>query len=368
MLGQRTSVGLDVHARSVVACGLDRETGAVVERRLTPDHREIVGWIEGLPGPVAVTYEAGPTGFFLARALEAAGVSCQVAAPSKLIRPVGDRVKTDARDAVHLARLLHLGQVTAVAIPTAEQEAARDLVRAREDCRGDLMTARHRISKLLLRQGIVYYEGKTWTGRHELWLRKQRFDNPALQLTYDAAFDAAMTACVDRRERLEAAIIAMAATAEFTPVVRRLGCLRGVATLTAFGLAVEIGDWNRLTGRAIGAYLGLSPRSTRRGPSGSKAGSPRPVTVMPAACSSKRPGITGRRIGPGAELRRRWDLASPAARARGQAANRRLHTRWVRFDERKKRSVVANVAIARELAGWCWRWPSSTTENPPPSR
>ena len=117
MLGQRTSVGLDVHARSVVACGLDRETGAVVERRLTPDHREIVGWIEGLPGPVAVTYEAGPTGFFLARALEAAGVSCQVAAPSKLIRPVGDRVKTDARDAVHLARLLHLGQVTAVAIP-----------------------------------------------------------------------------------------------------------------------------------------------------------------------------------------------------------------------------------------------------------
>jgi transposase len=222
VLGQRTSVGLDVHARSVVACGLDRETGAVVERRLTPDHREIVGWIEGLPGPVAVTYEAGPTGFFLARALEAAGVSCQVAAPSKLIRPVGDRVKTDARDAVHLARLLHLGQVTAVTIPTAEQEAARDLVRAREDCRGDLMTARHRISKLLLRQGIVYYDGKTWTGRHELWLRKQRFDTPALQLTYDAAFDA-MTACVDRRERLEAAIEAMAADSEFTPVVQRLG-------------------------------------------------------------------------------------------------------------------------------------------------
>ena len=92
MLGQRTSVGLDVHARSVVACGLDRETGAVVERRLTPDHREIVGWIEGLPGPVAVTYEAGPTGFFLARALEAAGVSCQVAAPSKLIRQICTRV------------------------------------------------------------------------------------------------------------------------------------------------------------------------------------------------------------------------------------------------------------------------------------
>lgn len=353
MLGQRTSVGLDVHARSVVACGLDRETGAVVERRLTPDHREIVGWIEGLPGPVAVTYEAGPTGFFLARALEAAGVSCQVAAPSKLIRPVGDRVKTDARDAVHLARLLHLGQVTAVTIPTAEQEAARDLVRAREDCRGDLMTARHRISKLLLRQGIVYYDGKTWTGRHELWLRKQRFDNPALQLTYDAAFDA-MTACVDRRERLETAIEAMAADSEFTPVVQRLGCIRGIATLTAFGLATEIGDWHRLTGRTIGAYLGLVPSEYSSGDSrvqGSvtKTGNGHARRLLVEAAWHHRSPYR-----PGAMLRRRWELASPAARARGQAANRRLHQRWIDFDLRRKRSVVAYMAVARELAGWCW--------------
>ncbi len=259
MIAQRTSVGLDVHARSVVACGLDRETGEITERRLSPDHREILDWIDGLPGPVAVTYEAGPTGFGLARALETAGIVCQVAAPSKSIRPAGDRVKTDARDAAHLAWLLHLGQITAVTVPTADQEAARDLVRAREDCRGDLMTARHRISKLLLRQGIVYYDGQAWTGRHELWLRRQRFDNPALQLTYDAAFDA-MTACLDRRERLEAAIEAMAADSEFTSVVRRLGCLRGVATLTAFGLAhrdrglapVDRTDDRRLPG--VGAF------------------------------------------------------------------------------------------------------------------
>ena len=251
---QRTSVGLDVHARSVVACALDGDTGEGFERRLPPDHREVLDWIKGLPGPVAVTYEAGPTGFVLARALETAGVVCQVAAPSKLIRPAGDRVKTDSRDAAHLARLLHLGQITAVTVPSADQEAARDLVRAREDCRADLMTARHRISKLLLRQGIVYYDGGAWTGRHELWLRRQRFGNPALQLTYDAAFDA-MTACVDRRDRLEAAIEAMAADSEFTPVVRRLGCLRGVATLTAFGLATEIGDWHRLTGRTIDRLL-----------------------------------------------------------------------------------------------------------------
>jgi transposase len=120
---QRTSVGLDVHARSVVACALDGDTGEVFQRRLTPDHGEIVAWLGDLPGPVAVTYEAGPTGFGLARALAAAGIACEVAAPSKLIRPAGDRVKTDARDAAHLARLLHLGQITAVTVPTASQEA-----------------------------------------------------------------------------------------------------------------------------------------------------------------------------------------------------------------------------------------------------
>jgi len=135
---QRTSVGLDVHARSVVACGLDGDTGELFERRLTPDHGEIIDWIRALPGPVAVVYEAGPTGFGLARFLIAAGIMCLVAAPSKLQRPSGDRVKTDNRDARHLARLLHLGEVVAVAIPSVEQEAARDLVRAREDCRGDL--------------------------------------------------------------------------------------------------------------------------------------------------------------------------------------------------------------------------------------
>jgi len=222
---------------------LDGDTGEVFQRRLCPDHGEIVAWLGDLPGPVAVTYEAGPTGFGLARALTAAGILCEVAAPSKLIRPAGDRVKTDARDAAHLARLLHLGQITAVTVPPASQEAARDLVRAREDCREDLMTARHRVSKLLLRQGIVYSGGKPWTGRHEVWLRAQRFDNPALQLSYEAAFDA-MLACVDRRARLDDAITRLAADSEFTPVVHRLGCIRGIATLTAFGLAVEIGDWH----------------------------------------------------------------------------------------------------------------------------
>jgi transposase len=350
---QRTSVGLDVHARSVVACGLDGETGQLFERRLTPDHREIIDWLQSLPGPVAVVYEAGPTGFGLARFLLAASIDCVVAAPSKLQRPPGDRVKTDARDARHLARLLHLNDVAPVAIPSIEQEAARDLVRAREDCRGDLMSARHRVSKLLLRHGIVYSGGAAWTGKHELWLRAQRFETPGLQLAYDAGFDA-MLACVDRRDRLDRAIAAMAADSQFTPVVTRMGCLRGVSTLTAFGLAVEIGDWHRLTGRSIGAYVGLVPTehssgATRAQGGVTKTGNDHARRLLVEASWHHRP-----RYRPGRELRRRWEIASPGARARGQAANRRLHDRWLGFDERKKRPVVANAAIARELAGWCW--------------
>src|SRR3954451_5873220 len=135
---ERTSVGLDVHARSVAAAAIDGVTGELIQTRLTPAHDHIRDWVRRLPGPVAVAYEAGPTGFGLYRALTAAGVRCEVAAPSKLQRPSGDRVKTDARDAVHLARLLRLDEITPVSVPSLGQETARDLVRAREDARGDL--------------------------------------------------------------------------------------------------------------------------------------------------------------------------------------------------------------------------------------
>src|SRR4051794_6027523 len=162
---ERTYVGLDVHAWSMVGHGLDAVTGEVWQRRLTPDPGEILGCVSGLPGPVKVVYEAGPTGFGLARHLRGHHrVECLVAAPSKLQRPAGDRVKTDARDAAHLAWLLKLDEIVEVVVPSPTQEAARDLVRAREDVRGDLMRARHRLSKFLLRQGIVWIGGAAWTG------------------------------------------------------------------------------------------------------------------------------------------------------------------------------------------------------------
>jgi transposase len=351
---QRTSVGLDVHARSVVAASLDGVTGEVHRARLTPEYRDLMAWLDRLPGPVVVTYEAGPTGFGLARFLAGAGVECRVAAPSKLQRPAGDRVKTDARDALHLARLLHLGEVVEVAVPSVSQEAARDLVRAREDVRSDLMGARHRLSKLLLRHGIVYYGGKAWTGMHEAWLRQQRFDERGLQMAFDTAYET-VVGIVDRRGRLDAAIEEMAADSEFTAVVNRLGCLRGVATLTAFALAVEIGDWDRLSGRSIGAYLGMVPTESSSGGSRSqggitKTGNGHARRLLVEAAWHHRPRYNRGSL----PLRRRWDRADAMARTRGHAGNQRLHARWEAFDARSKEPSVANAAIARELAGWCW--------------
>jgi transposase len=173
---ESTSVGLDVHARSTVAAAIDERTGELVQRRMGSFTDEIVAWVTSMPGPVAATYEAGPTGFGLARSLRAAGVREVVAAPSKLQRPVGDRVKTDARDTVHLARLLRLGEIVEVTVPSVESESACDLVRAREDGRSDVMSAHHRVSKLLLQQSSQYSAGKAWTVAHDAWLRSQRFE------------------------------------------------------------------------------------------------------------------------------------------------------------------------------------------------
>ena len=337
-------------------CSCDGVTGELSQAKLTPSQEHIVSWVQALPGPVAVTYEAGPTGFGLYRALTHAGIRCEVAAPSKLAKPSGDRVKTDAKDAVHLARLLRLDEVTAVGVPSVDQEAARDLVRAREDCRGDLMRARHRLSKLLLRHGIVYYGGAAWTGKHDVWLRTEalgQLTRQATRLAFDSDYEAVLTVKA-RRDRLDAEIEEMATGGEYTDLVHRLGCLRGVGTLTGFALAVEVGDWNRFTGNSIGSFVGLVPSEHSSGSSrvqGSitKTGNTHVRRLLVEAAWHHRA-----RYRIGKTMRDRWDLAPAAARARGDVGNRRLHARWVRFNERRKKPTIANVAIARELAGWCW--------------
>jgi len=309
-----------------------------------------------LPGPVATTYEAGPTGFGLYRALRAAGIRCEVAAPSKLTRPAGDRVKTDAKDALLLAQLLQVGQITSVRVPSVTEEAARDLVRARQDVRGDLMRARHRVSKLLLRHGHVYYGGPAWTLAHQAWLRRVRFDLPhqgGTRAAYEADLEAVEFA-IARRARLDAAINALASESEFTATVRKLCCLRGISTLTGLALAVEIGDWQRFTGAGIGAYLGLVPSEYSSGQSRrqggiTKAGNSHVRRLLIEAAWHHKPRYTVGKV-----LQARWDQAPEAARVRAHRGNQRLHDRWITYAARKKKHTIATTAIARELAGWCW--------------
>jgi transposase len=351
---ERTTVGLDVHARSVVAEAVDWDSGQAFSQRLVPANEAVLGWVGQLPGPVAVMYEAGPTGFGLARALAGAGIRCEVIAPSKLERPPGDRIKTDRRDARRMARLLHIGEITGIRVPTEVEEDARDLFRARDDARVDVMRARHRLSKLLLRHGIVYYGGKTWNGVHERWLRSQRFDLAGTAAAFDAAFDAVLSVTA-RRDRLDEVIVATAAGPRWAPVVARLGAIRGIATLTGFGLAVEIGDWDRFTGASIGAYLGLVPSESSSGASrhqGSitKTGNTHARRLLVEAAWHHQRLLRAA----GTAVRGRRAALSPAVRARGEAADRRLRRRWMALEARKKEPSVIAVAVARELAGWCW--------------
>ena len=244
MAKAKTLVGLDVHATKIVAAVLDGETGELQTFALSGDTNAAAGFCAGLPRPVRVAYEAGPTGYGLARELAKRGVRCVVAAPSKIPRASGDRVKTDRRDAEHLVRLLLAGRLHVVRVPGAEEEALRDLVRARDAVRMDLMRCRHRLSKLLLRHGIRFDDGAAWTERHRAWLATIVLGWPAAQATMlDAR--GAIDALAHRRDALEREIVAMLPCSPWTVQVARLRCLRGIDTLSAVGLCAEIGDFAR---------------------------------------------------------------------------------------------------------------------------
>ena len=268
---------------------------SLFQAKLTPSYEHIRSWLAELPGPVAVAYEAGPTGFGLYRHLTAAGIRCEVVAPSKLQKPAGERVKTDAKDAVHLARLLRLDEFTAVAIPTVDQEAARDLVRAREDCRGDLMRARHRLSKLLLRHGIVYYGGEAWTSKHDVWLRTEALP----QLTTRSTTAGVRLRLRDRARHQGAP---GPARCRDRGDGRRLGVHpdRAAAGLPARHRhpdRVRAGRRDRRLAPVHRQHHRLlrrpRPQRTLLRPSRARARSPRPATDTPAGCSSRPPGTTG---------------------------------------------------------------------------
>ncbi len=264
----RSWAGLDVHRASVVAATMDRVSGELRTRRLPGVTSEVVAFCAGLPGPTKVAYEAGPTGFGLSRALMTAGVQCVIAAPGKIERPSSDRVKTDRRDAERLLRLLMIDGLHAVRVPSTEEEALRDLVRAREDIRGDLMRARHRMSKLLLRHD-VRYDGSAaaWTTQHRRWLGAVDLGDRGAQITlmdYLGAIDALLV----RRATLEAAIDELIPGSPWADTIARLRCLRGIDTLSAVGLCAEIGDWARFPKAGhVMSYLGLVPSEDSTGTS-----------------------------------------------------------------------------------------------------
>jgi transposase len=352
----RSWAGLDVHRASVVAATMDRESGELRVRRLSGETREVVAFCAALPGPTRVTYEAGPSGFALARALTAAGIECVIAAPGKIERPSSDRVKTDQRDAERLLRLLMIDGLHAVRVPSSEEEALRDLVRAREDIRGDLMRARHRMSKLLLRHDVRYEEtAAAWTTHHRRWLGAVDLGDRGAQVTlldYLGAIDALLV----RRATLEASIDELIPASPWADTVGRLRCLRGIDTLSAVGLCAEIGDWQRFAKAGhVMSYLGLVPSEdstgqTRRQGSITKTGSGHGRRLLVEAAWHYR-----RAPAKGQPLKRRQAGQPAHVIAISWQAQQRLHRTWRRLDaERGKRRTIVAVAVARELAGFCW--------------
>jgi transposase len=353
MAKARTLVGLDVHAAKVVAAILDAETGELRFQRLGGESGPVVGLCGSLEGPVRATYEAGPTGYGLARALEGAGVECVVAAPGKIPRGATDKVKTDRRDAEHLVRLLLAGKLHPVRVPGEAEEALRDLVRAREDIRGDLMRARHRLSKLLLRHD-VRFQGRAWSERHRAWLARVELGEDAAQATL-CDYRGAIEALLHRKAELERQIAAAIPSSPWAEEVGRLRCLRGVDTLTAVGLCAEIGDFARFARAGqLMSYLGLVPSEhssgeSRRLGSITRSGSrhARRLLVEAAWHYRNQPRV-------GREIEARQEGQPPEAVAIAWSAQRRLHRVWSRMQRRGKRRTLIAVATARELAGFCW--------------
>ena len=328
-MAEGTWVGLDVHARKVVAGVLDAGSGEVRSWRVPTLPVETVEWLRQFRAPVRVAYEAGPTGYGLARACAAAGIACTVAAPSKIPRAAGDRVKTDRRDAERLARLLRLGELVAVRVPEPHEEAARDLVRAREDARGDLMRARHRLSKLLLAARARLRRERVDAARTTPGFAGSGSPARPLAIAFDESYAAVLQAKT-RRDALDQAIAELAAEPPFAEIVGRLVCLRGVSTLTALALDGRARRLDSASGReSLGPFLGLdAERELDRASGAARARSPRPATrharrlLVEAAWHQRDRCARAPRSSSA-------DRASPPPCAhRADRSARRLHDRW----------------------------------------
>jgi transposase len=361
MAGTMTWVGLDVHARSTHAAAIDSMTGELTRVRFGPGVEAPVAWLAELAGPVRACYEAGPTGFGLYRSAVAAGIAMQVVAPGKTPRGPSDRVKTDRKDAELLARLLLAGSLKHVVVPPPEVEAAREMTRAHDACRRDLMNARHRVSKMLLRHGRVYPKPSTWTAEHRRWLSAQRFDEPASDLVF-ADLLASVDGLTSRKAAIALRLSELAGDPRWWPTVARLRAFRGIDTLTALSIHLELGaDWRRFERASrLPAWLGLTPSLNQSGESArqgsiTKTGSTlaRRLLVESAWHYSRQPRL-------GATLANRQAGQPDHVLAISNRAQQRLYKVSRTMQARGKPHNVIVVACARQLA--CFLWAAATAD------
>jgi len=354
-------VGLDVHADSIaVAVAEEGRSGEVRSLGVIPNRpesvRKLVKRLEG-PRGLRVCYEAGPTGYALYWQLVELGVACEVVAPTLVPMKAGDRVKTDRRDATKLARSYRAGDLTPVFVPDQAHEALRDLVRCREAAKKDQLRARHRLGKFLLRVGRRHPERiKAWSGKHLAWVREQRFDEQAQQITFED-YLAEVDHVAIRIARLEQAIERSSETMrpEMRVVVGALQALRGIAPLTAVTIVAEAGPLSRFPRpKQLMGYSGAVPSehssggSVRRGGI-TKTGNShlRRVLIEAAWAYRHRPAIS-------ANLRRRQEGLNPSLIEIGWKAQQRLHRRYVTLVAKGKPHQQVVTAIGRELLGFIW--------------
>lgn len=315
-------------------------------------------------GPATFVYEAGPCGYALHRQLVNLGQKSVVIAPSLTPRRPGDRVKTDRRDAEKLARLYRAGELTSIRVPSLAEEAARDLVRTREDALADRLRARHRLGKFLLRQGRLYGGKTAWTQAHRAWLRSQRFEEEALRQTFEA-YARSLEEAEARLETLNRQIQDLSQTELYRIPVQWLRSLRGLDTLGAMTLAVEVQEFSRFDrARSFMGYTGLvvSERTTglnpRRGGITKTGNAHIRRILVEAAWSYRRGGVMSPAL-----AERRKGCPSPVVQI-AKEAQVRLHRKFWRMAGRGKSLQVSVVAVARELAGFVWsisrHFPSAT--------
>jgi transposase len=350
-------IAFDQHAATTVAAVLLPGQRTPALHTLTSDSPTMLRFVERVrrKGPVRCCYEAGPCGFELQRALTSRGIACDVIAPALIPRRPGDRIKTDRRDAAQLAILYRAGALTAIHIPTEQEEAARDLLRCREDIRADLLRARHRLSKFLLRHGRRFTATKkAWSKRHEAWLRAQTWPLPALEQTHRLY----LRTVEEGLARLRTVEDDLRGVLDLEPLrarVLRLRCFRGIDDLTALTIAAELGDARRFaTAPRTMAYVGLVPSEHSSGTKQArgaitKTGNAhlRRVLVEAAWHYRHHPCV-------GDALRRRQTGAPPSVIAQAWTAQQRLHRRYQRLAARGKPKQHVVTAVARELTGFVW--------------